>query len=125
MINTLREQLCELLVIENLERASWRNFAHRARMEAVMVVAVARLNEDGRIRQAFSVNLAADVVQMDTLADVSPRVLYRRVAVHVGQLTETKPVGVVARVCKTVHDDRVRLTVEHLADSAVELVVGD
>lgn len=47
MVDTLREELSELLVVEDLEGAAWRDLAHCGGMEAVVVVAVARLHKDG------------------------------------------------------------------------------
>ena len=63
---------------------------------------------------------------MNTLPNVPPRVLDRRVAVHIRQLPEAEPVVVlVARVREPVDDDRVVVGVVHLANSAVQLVIGD
>lgn len=49
VIDRLRQQLRKLLIIEDLQRATGRDLAHCARMEAVVVVAVAALHKDGRI----------------------------------------------------------------------------
>ena len=49
MINALRKQLGKLLIIEYFERAARRNFAHCRRMETVVVVAVAALDENGAV----------------------------------------------------------------------------
>lgn len=93
-------------------------------MEAVVVVAVARLHEYRRVGEAFRVHLAVHVIEVHPFADVPSRVLYRRVAVHVAQLPETEAVAVVARVRESVYYHRRRVAVEHLADTAVQLVVG-
>ena len=49
------------------------------------------LHKDGAVWQALGVHLPAHVVEVDALADVSPCVLYRGVAVHVGQLAQAEP----------------------------------
>jgi hypothetical protein len=54
---------------------------------------------------------------------MSSRILDGRVSVHIGQLTQTKPVQIVARIGEAVHNHRMRLTVEHFTHSRVELVV--
>ena len=61
---------------------------------------------------------------MHALADVPPRVLDRRVAIDVGQLSQAEAIVVVARISKAVDYHAVRLAVKDLADAAVELVVG-
>ena len=66
MSDRLRQKLGELLVVENLEGAAGRDFADCCRMKSVVVVAVAGLDENGRIREAFGVHLSANVIQMDT-----------------------------------------------------------
>lgn len=105
MIDALRQQLRELLIVEYLERAAGRYFADGARMKTMMMIAVSRLHEDRRVGQTFSVNLATHVIQMHTLAYVSPRVLDSRVSIDVRQLSEAESVGIVARICETVDDD--------------------
>lgn len=105
VIDALRQQLCELGVVEDAQRAAGRYFAHGGGVEAVVVVAVAGLYENGAIRKAFCVNFAVDVVEVDALAYVTPCVFDGRVAVHVAQLAQAETVAVVAGVCETVHDD--------------------
>lgn len=65
VVDTLGQQLGELLVVEDLERAAGRNLAHGGGVEAMVVVAVPGLDEDCRVREAFRVDLAAHVVKMD------------------------------------------------------------
>ena len=63
---------------------------------------------------------------MNTLSNVAPRVLDRRVAVHIRQLTQAEPVVVlVAWVREPVDDDRVVVGVVNLPNSAVQLIIGD
>lgn len=59
-------------------------------MPSKSLVAIGRLNEDGRLGQALGEHLAADVVEPDALADVFPRLLDHRVPVHVREEAETK-----------------------------------
>jgi len=40
MVDRLSEESSKLLVVENLEAASGRNFAHRGRVESMVVVAI-------------------------------------------------------------------------------------
>jgi hypothetical protein len=54
-----------------------------------------------------------------------PRVLYRGIPVHVAQLSQTESVAIVTGVRETVHCHGSRMTVEHFAYAAIELVVGD
>ena len=63
---------------------------------------------------------------MNTLSNVAPRVLDRRVAVHIRQLAQAEPVVVlVAWVREPVDDDRVVVGVVNLPNSAVQLIIGD
>lgn len=62
MVHTLREQLRELSVIENLQRTPRRYLAHGRRMETVVMVAVATLDEYRRVGQALRVHLPPYVV---------------------------------------------------------------
>ena len=43
-----------------------RDFADRGGVEGVVVVAVARLHEDGRVGQAVCEHLAVDVAELDS-----------------------------------------------------------
>ena len=45
----IRSYLCKFLVIEDLERASRRDFTDSGGVEAVVIIAVTRLDEYGRI----------------------------------------------------------------------------
>ena len=59
-----------------------------------------------------------------TFAYVPPSVLDGRVPIDVWKLPKAEPVEVVAWVRETVDNDAVRLAVEHLTNSTVQLVVG-
>ena len=54
-------------------------------MPSVPLVAVWRLHEDGRFREAFGKHLAPDVVEPNPLPDVTAGLLDHAVPVHVGQ----------------------------------------
>ena len=88
----LGEQGGELLVVEDLQAAAGRDLADCGWVKAVMVITVPRLDEDGRVREALSVHLAPHVVEVNTLADVAPGVLYGGVPVDIGELAQTEPV---------------------------------
>lgn len=81
---------------------TWRYFANSGRMPAVTLIAVRTLHEDTRIGQTLGEHFAADVIQPDTLADVSPGLLDHRVAIHIGQQAETEALRI-ARIGETVH----------------------
>lgn len=125
-VDGLGEEGGELLVVEDLEGAARGDFAYGGGVEAVVVVAVAGLHEDSRVTEAFSVDFAADIVEVDALADVSTGVLNGRVSVDVGKLTKTESVVVlVGGVSEPVNDDRMIVGVVDFAHSAVEFIVGD
>ena len=126
LIDALLEQLCELCEVEDSQGAARRDLAHGGGEELVVVVAVPRLHEDGRVGQTLGVDLALVEAEVDAAADVSPRVFDRRVAVHVGQLTQTEAVVVLARrVREPVHGHVVARGVIDFPHAAVQLVVGD
>lgn len=124
VVDGLGQELGKLLVVEDLEGAAGRDFAHGAGVESVVVVAVAALHEDGRVGQALGVDLATDVIQVHSLSDMTTCVFDCTVAVDVAQLAQTEAVRVVRGVGEPVHDDRRRVAVEHFANAAVQLVVS-
>lgn len=77
LTDALREQRREFLVVKDLEITAGWNLADGCGMPPVSLVAVGRLNEDGRLGQAFGENLAPDVVETDPASNVPPRHLYR------------------------------------------------
>jgi len=62
MINRLRKQLSKFLIVENFERAAGRDFAYGRRVESVVVIAITRLDEYGRVRQTFSVHFSSNII---------------------------------------------------------------
>ena len=62
----IRSYLCKFLVIEDLERASRRDFTDSGGVEAVVIIAVTRLDEYGRIWQTLGVHFTANIVKMNT-----------------------------------------------------------
>lgn len=66
MVDRLCQQLCELLVVEDLQAAAAGDFTHGCGMEAVVVVTVTALDENAAIAQTFGVHFPADVVEVDT-----------------------------------------------------------
>lgn len=87
-------------------------------MPAVTLIAIRTLHEDTRVGQTLGEYFAADVVQPDALADVSPGLLDHRIAIHVGQQAEAEALRV-ARIGKTVHGYARLRRVERLAHSRV------
>lgn len=111
VVDTGRQQLGKLLVVEDLEGTAWRNFADGAGVELVVVITVTRLNKYGTVRQTLSVYLPTNVIQMNalnknvklsnailnlirsvTFSYVSACIFYGRVSVHIGQLAEAESV---------------------------------
>ena len=121
----LRKQLSELLVVENLQRARRWNFADSSRVESVMIVAVARLNEDSTVGQALSVDFTADVVKVDSFADVTASIFDRGIPVDVGKKAQAKSIGVGRRVREAIDDDGRRSALEYFSDAGVQLVVSN
>jgi len=66
VVDGLGQQLCKLLVVENLQAAATGNLTHSRGMEAVVVVTVTTLDEDTAITQTFCIHLPAYIIQMDT-----------------------------------------------------------
>ena len=60
-----------------------------------------------------------------TFTDVAPRVLDGRVAVHVGELTETEAIAGGRRVSEAVHYDGSAGGVKRFTDPVVQLVVNN
>ena len=124
MVNRLSEKGGELLVVEDLEAAAGWDLAHRGWVEPVLVVTVSRLHKYGRVAETFRIDLPTHIIKVNSLPNVTPRVLDSRVAVHIGQLAKTEPVVVlVAGVGEPVDDHRVVVGMVHLAHPAVQLVV--
>lgn len=125
VIDALRKQLSEFLIVEYLERTLGRDLTHGGRMESVMEVTVPTLNEHGGVTEALCEHLAANVVEVHAFADVSSRVLDGGVAVHVGHATETKAVRGGVGVGEAVDDEAGSRGLEGFSYADVQFVVGD
>ena len=66
MVHRLAEQLRELLIVEDLQAAAWRDLADGRWVEVVVVVAVATLYEDTTVTETLRKHLAPHVVQVYT-----------------------------------------------------------
>lgn len=66
IVHRLSQQLCKLLVIEDLEAAAAGDLAHSGGVEAVVVVAVSALNEDAGVTQALGIDLSTDIVKVNS-----------------------------------------------------------
>lgn len=64
MVDRLGQELGKQLVVEYLEAAAAGNLADSGRMEAMLEVAVAALDKDAAVAEAFGVHLTTHVVQM-------------------------------------------------------------
>ena len=58
--------------------------SYRGRMPSISVVAVGRLNEDGRVGLTLGEHLAPDVVEANALADMTSRVFDDVASIYVG-----------------------------------------
>lgn len=120
----LRQQRSELLIVENFQVASGWNFANCRRMPTVARITVRTLNEDARVTETLSKDLATDVVQPDAFSDVSSRLLYNLVAVHVRQQSETKALGIWG-IGEAVDGDWRLRSMESFTDAKIQLIVAD
>ena len=59
-------------------------------MKTVVIVAIAGLDEDGRVGQTVGKDFAVDVAKLNTFSDVSSRIFDCRISVDVRQLAEAK-----------------------------------
>ena len=124
-VDRLLKELSKLLVVEDLDAAGWRNLAHSGRVEAVRVVAVATLNEDGSFTEALGKHLPSHIEQVHTFANVPADVLNSGVVVDIGEEPQTEVVGVHAGISVAVHDHLGTGGTKLLSNALVELVVGD
>ena len=82
MVDRLGQQLGELLVVEDLEAAAAGDLAHGGGVEAVVVVAVAALDEDAGVAEALGVHLSPDVVQVHTWSGAQGEATASTTAAH-------------------------------------------
>lgn len=94
-------------------------------MEAPLMITVPRLHEYRRVRITLREQSSPDIMQLHPFSDMPSRVLYRRVPIDIGQLSQAEPRGIVSRIREPIHYHRRRLTVKNLTHSTVQLVVGD
>ena len=66
MVDRMTEQGSKLLVVEDLEGAAWWDLAHGGGVKAVVVVAVATLDEDAVVAQALRIYFPTNIIQMYT-----------------------------------------------------------
>lgn len=83
MIHGFGQQLCEFLIVEYLQRTRRWYLAHGAQMKAMVVIAVATLNEYGRVGSIFGVHFATHINQMNALAYVTAGLLDGAVAIDI------------------------------------------
>lgn len=120
----LWKQCSELLVVENFQVTSGWNFANCRRMPSIARVAVRTLNENTRVAETLGEDFAADIVKSNTFPDVSSRLLYNFIAIHVRQKSEAEALGV-WWIGEAVDGDWRLRRMESLADAQIELVVAD
>lgn len=64
MVDGLGQELGEQLVVKYLEAAAAGNLADSGGMEAMLEVAVAALDEDAAVAEAFRVHLTTHIIQV-------------------------------------------------------------
>lgn len=122
IVDTLFQQCRKVLIIEDFQIATWWNFTDRSRMPVVHVVTVGRLDEDCAVTQTLGKNLASNVVESNTVANVPASEFNLVSPINVTEEAETE--AVLARgVGKAVNGETGRSTVEGVADSRIRLVV--
>lgn len=72
-------------------------FTHRCRMPPVPLITVRALHEDARVAQTFGKYLTANVVQPDTLADVTSSLFHHLIPVHIRQQAKTESLNKIAK----------------------------
>jgi len=97
----LSQHVAKNLMIEDLQLTSLDQFAHDRRMRLVDVIEVPRLHEN-RVAQTRQVDVAFVEHQVDALSDMLPSLLDGRIAIHVGQQTQTYAVVSFRRISETV-----------------------
>jgi len=95
VINGLAQEMGKLLIAEDFKSASRWDLADGGGMEAVAVVAIATLHENGRVAQAFCVHLAAYIIQMNAFANVTACVLNGGIAINVRKEAQTKALVII------------------------------
>lgn len=73
-------------------------------MPPVTLVAIRRLNENGRVAEALGKDLSTNVVETNSFTNVTSRLFHDRITVNIGQETEAKAFGI-AWISETVHCD--------------------
>jgi hypothetical protein len=82
------------LIIEDLETTSGWDLTDGGRVKPMVIVTIAGLNKYGRITETFSVDFPTNIVEMNTLANVSTGVFNGRIPVDITELTKAEPVVV-------------------------------
>ena len=117
------EELGKLLVVEYLEAATRRDLADGSRVERVRMIALPALDEDCIVTQTLSKNLSPNIEEVNSFSNVPADVLDGRVAIHVGQETETEPVRGGGWISEPIHDHVASSGVESFSNPLVQFVV--
>lgn len=92
-------------------------------MEPVGVVTVPALDKYSTLAEALGKDLAPYIEQVHALPNVPARVLYRGVAIDVGEEAEAEPVGARGRVGEAVNHHVGLVGVEGLPHTVVKFIV--
>lgn len=124
----IHTNLAEFRRVKNLQGKPVGDLTYGSRMEAVNVVAVARLHKNGALTLTLRIQgaLVGHVCQPDALTDVATRVLDGRVPVDVRKQAQRDLTGVVGgRVGESVDLYSRRRHFDLFANSGVQLVVAN
>lgn len=124
LVDGLGQEGSKLLVVEDLQVASWWDLADGGRVPAIALVTVGRLDKNSAVTEALCEDLPSDVVEPHASSNVSPRQLHCCIPVDVGEQPEAEALRI-GGVGEAVHSHGWLRGVERLPDTLVQLVVGD
>ena len=85
LVHRVCEELCKLLVVEDFEVAVGRDFTDSGGVEAVRMVTLSTLDENGIVTQALRKDFSSHVKQVDASPNVPTDVLNGGITVDVGK----------------------------------------
>jgi len=94
-------------------------------MEMMRVVAVAALYKQSSITQTLCKDLTPNIKQVHSLAYVSTNIFNGRIAVDVGQQTQTESISIHAWVSIAINDNMRLRGMKGFTNSLIKLVVSD
>lgn len=122
LVDWLGQQLRELLIIEDFQVASGRNFAHCWRMPSVSSITIWTLNKYTTIAETLCKYLSSNVIQPHAFSNVASSCFHGWVTVDVREYSEAESVS--ARgICETVNGYTWCSSIEWFPHAVVHFVV--